>query len=136
MTASPVLALRRASRAALLADPGLVAALGGPNVFDEAPPRQPPPYVTFGDASSRDWSASLSSGDEQQFVVTVWSGARGVREALDIAARIVALLSDASLTLSGHRLIDLSYVALATRREQHGRFARADVRFRATTEIL
>ncbi len=136
MSASPVLALRRAVRAALVADPGLVAALGGPHVFDEAPPRQKRPYVAFGDASARDWSVSLSSGDEQVFVLTVWSGERGVREALEIAARIVALLSDAALVLAGHRLIDLSYVATATRREQNGRFARADIRFRATTEVL
>ncbi len=136
MSVSPVIALRRAVRAALLADADLVAALGGPHVFDEAPPRQRAPYVAFADASARDWSSCLSSGDEQMFVLGIWSGARGVRESLEIAARIVALLAEAELPLIGHRLIDLSYVATATRRESAGRFARAEIRFRATTETL
>lgn len=136
MTVSPILAMRRAVRVALLADAALVAALGGPHVFDEAPPRQPRPYVTFAEASARDWSSSLSSGDEQQLVLSVWSGARGMREALEIAGRIVAVLADADLALVGHRLIGLSYVGLATQREQTGRFARADVRFRAVTEVI
>ena len=54
MSVSPVIALRRAVRAALLADADLVAALGGPHVFDEAPPRQRAPYVAFADASARE----------------------------------------------------------------------------------
>ncbi len=56
------------------------------------------------------------------------------RWALDIADRIVAVLDEAQLTLAGHSLVDLRFVALVTRREQNGRLARADVRFRATTE--
>lgn len=136
MSASPILALRRSARAALLADAGLTAALGGLHVFDEAPPRQPRPYVTFADASSRDWSVDLSSGDEQQFTLTVWSSERGVHEALEIAGRIVTLLADAALTLSGHRLVNLSYSGVTTKREQGGRLARADIRFRATTEVI
>ncbi len=131
---SPVLALRRAIRAALLADAALTGLLGGARVYDEAPPGAPTPRIAFSDAQSRDWSAQASQGAEQMLVVSVWSGARGTREALDIADRVVALLDEAPLALAGHRLIDLRFVALATRREQNGRYARADIRFRATTE--
>jgi hypothetical protein len=134
MSSSPVLALRRALRAALAADAPLVAMLGGANIYDEAPPGAPAPRVAFGDAQQRDWSALLSRGAEQIVVLSVWSGARGTREALDIADRIIAVLDEASLTLAGHELVDLRFVTLATRREQNGRFARVDIRFRASTE--
>lgn len=131
---SPVLALRRAIRAALLADAALAGQLGGPHVYDEAPPGAPAPRIAFAEVQARDWSAQSSAGAEQILVLSVWSDARGMREALDIADRVVALLNEAPLTLAGHRLIDLRFVALATRREQNGRYARADMRFRATTE--
>lgn len=131
---SPVLALRRAMLAALSGDATLVALLGGARIFEEAPPGAPAPRIAFSDAQARDWSAQLSRGAEQMLVLTVWSGARGTREALDIADRVVAVLDEAPLTLEGHALIDLRFVALATRREQNGRYARVDVRFRATTE--
>ena len=131
---SPVVALRRAIRAALLADAPLVGLLGGPHVYDEAPPGAPAPRIAFSDVQSRDWSAQASNGAEQILVLSVWSSARGTREALDIADRVVSSLDEAPLTLAGHRLIDLRFLALATRREQNGRYARADIRFRATTE--
>lgn len=133
---SPVLALRRAILAALLADGALTASLGGAHVYDEAPPGAPAPRIALSDVQSRDWSAQNSSGAEQIVVLSVFSGARGMREALDIADRVVALLDEAPLALAGHRLIDLRFVALATRREQNGRYARADIRFRATTEFV
>lgn len=133
---SPVLALRRAIVAALASDATLVAMLGGARVFDEAPPGAPTPRVAFSDAQARDWSAQNSRGAEQMVTLTVWSAARGAREALEIADRVVARLDEAVLTLAGHRLIDLRFVALTTRREQNGRLARADMRFRATTEAV
>lgn len=131
---SPVLALRRAIRAALLEDDTLAQLLGGAHVYDEAPPGAPTPRVAFSDVQSRDWSAQNVQGAEQLLGLTVWSGERGARAALDIADRIVALLDEAPLQLTGHQLIDLRFVTLATRREQNGRYTRADIRFRATTE--
>ena len=133
---SPILALRRAMLAALSSDAALVASLGGAHVYDEAPPGAPTPRVAFSDAQSRDWSAQSSTGAEQMLTLTVWSGARGAREALDIADRVVAVLDQAPLTLVGHALVDLRFVAVATKREQGGRYARADIRFRATTEAI
>ncbi|MFV0279242.1 MAG: DUF3168 domain-containing protein [Rhodoblastus sp.] len=132
--ASPVLALRRAILQALAADAQLSAMLGGAHVYDEAPPGAPTPRVAFAETQTRDWSAQNSRGAEQFVVLTVWSGARGTREALDIADCIVARLDEAQLALAGHRLIDLRFMTTATRREQNGRYARADIRFRATTE--
>lgn len=134
MSASPVIALRQAMLARLIADAGLVAALGGAKIFDEAPRNAEQPYVLFAEAQSRDWSAQLVRGAEQFPTLSVISTQRGVREALDIAQMIVGLLDEAPLTLVGHTLIDLRFIAMETRREEKGRFARVNLRFRATTE--
>jgi len=134
MSASPVLALRKAIFARLASDARLIAALGGGKVFDEAPRNAEPPYVVFGDAQMRDWSAQLSTGAEHFLILTVYSTQRGVREALEIGQAVVELLNEAPLPLQDHQLIDLRFQAMETRREQNGRFARVNLRFRATTE--
>jgi len=136
MSASPIIALRMAMLARLVADAALVAALGGEKIFDEAPRNAEPPYVLFAEAQMRDWSAQLMRGAEQFLTLSVISTQRGVREALDIAQMIVGLLDEAPLALVGHTLIDLRFLAIETKREQNGRFARVNLRFRATTEYL
>ena len=136
MSGSPVVALRKAIRLALLANGPLVARLGGANVFDEAPREAIPPYVAYGDSLARDWSTATDRGTEQFLVVNVWSIQRGLREALDIADMIAGLLDDQPLALTGHHLVNLRLVALETRREANGRFARASLRLRAVTEAL
>ena len=135
MSVSPVVALRKAIRAYLLADAGFAAALGA-KLYDEAPRGAEPPYALFGEAQLRDWSADLSPGAEQLFTIGVTSTMRGLSEALELAQRIADLLDEAALTLQDHRLIDLRFLSMETRREQNGRFARVNLRFRATTEIL
>lgn len=134
MTISPIIALRKAIRARLSADSALVAALGAAKLYDEAPRGAAAPYVLLSEAKLRDWSASDSRGAEQLLTITVISIERGVAEALTLGERIVALLDEAPLTLEGHILIDLRHQSSETRREQNGRFARVDLRFRATTE--
>jgi hypothetical protein len=134
MSASPIVALRMAMLARLNADAALVAALGGQKIFDEAPRNAEPPYALFAEAQMRDWSAQLMRGAEQFLTLSVISAQRGVREALDIAQMIAGLLDEAPLALVGHTLIDLRFLAIETKREQNGRFARVNLRFRATTE--
>ena len=134
MSNAPVTTIRRAIRAALLGDATLVSLMGGAKVFDDTPSGTSAPYVVFADTLWRDWSATLSRGAEQIFVLSVWSTQRGVREALDIAERIIELLDEAPLVLDGATLIDLRFLQLETKRDGAGRFARANLRFRATTE--
>ncbi|PWB90616.1 DUF3168 domain-containing protein [Methylocystis sp. MitZ-2018] len=135
MSASPVIALRKAIRAYLFADSGFAAALGQ-KLYDEAPHGTEPPYALFGEAQLRDWSADLSPGAEQLFTIGVTSTMRGLSEALQLAQRIADLLDEAALSLEGHWLIDLRFLSMETRRDQNGRFARVNLRFRATTEYL
>lgn len=136
MIPSPVIALRKAIRAHLLADAALVGTLGGARIFDEAPRSQDPPYVFFADAQMRDWSVQDSRGAEQFVTLAILSTQRGLGAALDIAQMVVDRLDEAPLALDGHALIDLRFVSLETRRDQSGRFARVAVLFRATTEYL
>lgn len=131
-----VLALRSAIRAALVADPALVEALGGPHVYDDAPRDLAPPYVTFGATRLRDWSTSSDRGAEQHVELDVWGGADTMRPALNAASAIVHALDDATLVLNGHRLVDLRFASLETRRERNGRMIRVAMRFRALTEEL
>ena len=131
---SPVTALRKAIHAALAADAALTAQLGGAAVYDEAPREALPPYVTFGEASARDWSTATDHGLEQVVVINCWSTQRGARESLDIADRVAAVLHNAALTLTGHRLVNLRLVSQETKREAAGRFARTSLRLRAVTE--
>jgi hypothetical protein len=134
MSVSPVIALRKAIRARLFANAPFVAMLGGEKLYDEAPRGAEPPYALFAETQARDWSAQLSQGVEQFVVVSVISTQRGLKEAIEIGEAVVGLLDEAPLALEDHALIDLRYVGMETRREQQGRFARVNLRFRATTE--
>jgi hypothetical protein len=136
MTASPVVALRKAIRARLLMDGALVAALGGARIYEEAPRGAETPYVLFTDAEMRDWSTTLSRGSEHFLTLAVISTERGLGPALDVAQQIVDLLDSAALTLDDHELIDLRFASLNTKRDASGRFARVAMLFRATTEYL
>lgn len=134
MSTSPVVALRRAILARLVSDAALVGALGGAKVFEEAPRNVEPPYVLFADAQMRDWSAQESRGAEQLLVLSVISEQRGTREGLELAQRLIDLMDEAPLVLEGHVLVDLRFSSSEAKREQNGRLARVNLRFRAMTE--
>lgn len=133
MTSSAI-AVRKAIHATLAADAELVVLLGGARVYDEAPREAMPPYVTFGDLQTRDWSTSTDHGAEHFIALNVWSNQRGAREALAIAERVRALIDDQPLNLDGHRLVGARFTQLETRRENAGRHTRASLRFRVVTE--
>jgi predicted oxidoreductase len=136
MSTSSVTALRTAIHVKLAGASALVTTLGGTKIFDEAPRNIDPPYLTFSDTQVRDWSASLSRGAEHLFVIAVWSAERGTKEAIEIGNSVIGLLDDAMLDLDGYKLVNLRFVQFETKREANGRFARVNLRFRATTEDL
>ena len=136
MSGSAVAALRKAIRVALTADAILVGKLGEPRIYDEALRGGQPPYITFGDATMRDWSTGSDVGSEQFAVINVWSTQRGLREALDLSGDVQRILHDASFTLDGHRLVDIRFISGESRRESSGRFAKVSLRFRAVTEQI
>ncbi len=131
-----ILDLQAAIHARLTGDAGLVAALGGAQVHDQAPVNARFPYVTFARAASFDWSASLGDGEEHEVTLHVWSKARGKREALTIAEMVRALLHEAALTLAGHGLVNLRLEATDVGFVDDADAWRARLRLRAVTEPL
>ena len=133
----PLLALRRAIHARLAGDAELVRLLKGPRVYEEPPRGAQPPYVAFGEATLRDWSDTSGAGHEQLVTLLIWSGEPGAKQALDLGARVAALLDGAALALQGHRLVNLRLTAQELKRE--GRpdpLRRLALKLRAVTEVI
>lgn len=128
------LALRRSLHQSLAGHAPLVAVLGGPHVYDEAPRGAAFPYVTLGDAEVSDWSTGSSTGQEHRLTLHVWSRQGGQAEAHIIAGEIIAALEDVPLDPAGHRLVNLRFATADIRREADGRTWHGLVRFRVVTE--
>jgi hypothetical protein len=135
---SPILALRAAIRTRLVADAALLALLGGPRVYDEAPRGIDPPYVIFGDVTADDWSTGDIAGHRQTLSLVVWSSQGGDSQALSIVGELAELLADAPLVLAGHRLVLLRVAGEAVSRPEaadpSAGLRRATLRLVALTE--
>jgi Protein of unknown function (DUF3168) len=132
-----ILALRKAVHARLVADAALVTLLGGARIHDEPPRSASGVYAIFGDAEALDWSTSSDRGCEQTFRLVVWAAETGSAvRALEAGARIEALLHDASLTLTGHRLINLRSTDSTMAREPKTNLQKLTLVFRAVTEMV
>jgi hypothetical protein len=134
MSTNPALALQTALRATLLADAGLVTALGGEQVFDDVPREVPFPYVTIGDIETRDWSTQTSRGHEHTVTIHVWSRYRGRKQVQELIGEIDRILDGADPPISDYRLVNLSTVFWTAQRESDGEVYRGTVRLRAVTE--
>lgn len=127
------LALQKAVHAVLLADAGVSAAVGD-RIYD-AVPRDPAfPYLTLGDIATSDWSTGTELGAEHRLTLHVWSRGRGKAECAAALGAIEAALHDAALSLDGHTLVNLRFVAAEVRRERDGITWHGVARFRAVTE--
>ena len=129
-------ALQAAVQAALLANPALRAALGGPRVYDTLPREAAFPYVILGDARITDHSGDDAPLQEHQLTLHAWSRQGGHKEAHVITGALLQALDDAPLSPAGHRLVQLRFAIADIRREADGRTYHAIVRFRAVTEPL
>lgn len=127
-------ALQQAIFAALTADAGLTALLGGARVYDDVPVRAQFPYMTFAQTAERDWSTGGEEGSEHVVTLHVWSRGAGRKEALQIMGAARALLHDQTLSLSGHRLVNIRHEFSEARRDTDGETYHGIVRFRAVTE--
>ena len=84
----------------------------------------------------RDWSTAETRGAELTLQLDAISEQPGSREALALAERVIARLDDAPLAPAGWRLVRLVFQSLEAKREQNGRFCRAQAKFRALVEAL
>ena len=136
MTPDSIVQLRKAIRTCLCGNATLISRLGGPFVFDEPPRNQLPPYITFADVRSRDWSTSTDDGAEHIMTMDVWSRHNGVQEALEISALAAGVLETTVLSPVNHRVVSLQLQTVDTRREANGRLSRARQIFRIVTEEI
>lgn len=126
--------LQKAVYGALVANAGVVAALGEARIHDQVPRGAPFPYVTVGPITTRDWSTGTEEGSEHTLTLTAWSKARGAREVHLVLAAIHAALHDAALSIPGHRLVSLRHEMNDVVRERDGETWQGIARFRAVTE--
>jgi hypothetical protein len=128
-------ALASAIIAAARADDSVKTLVGNPaRVWDEPPAGAPYPYVTLGRMESRPADSSETEAIEHGVTLHVWSRHGGRAEAMDIIAALRARLHNASLSVSGRRLVLLltSYTDLF--RAGDGFTTHGVLRLRAITE--
>jgi hypothetical protein len=133
---SPALTLEQAMRDRLLAHAPLTALLGGSHVYDELPRGAHPPFVAMASIETRDWSVMEAKGHEHAVTIGVATRERSRELAEQIAGEIEAALDRATLTLTGHVLIDLQHIFTSVTRPRGGDHFGAVVRLRAVTEPL
>ncbi len=127
------LQLQKALLQVLKADAGLNEWVNR-RVFDHVPQQSDFPYITFGTASTYDWSTSTERGGEHLLTLHVWTHRASRKTVFDIMDRIERLLLSVPLPLEGHKLVSIrleyAQTALADNR---GSFAGV-MRYRAVTE--
>jgi len=129
--------LQQAVFAALSADAGVKAVLGDPaRIFDKPPGDAQLPYLLIGDGTEEDWGTASDDGAEHALTLHAWSRAGGRKEARAILAAVYAVLHDASLTVSGHSLVNLRFVLSQILVESDGLIYHAIARYRAVTEVI
>ncbi|MBX9759146.1 MAG: DUF3168 domain-containing protein [Beijerinckiaceae bacterium] len=134
MAFSSEILLRKSIRDQLVASPQLLARLGGPHVYDEAPRGKAAPYIVFTQGEMRDWSTMTETGAEHLIVLEVWSQKPGAREALEIAGLVADLLHEAALPMATARCVHARISSVETLRQNANRFVRARIRLRALVE--
>ena len=121
-------------RAALLADTALLALLGGGHVYDEVPRGEQALHVSFASVETRDWSVMDQKAHEHFVTIDVGTSERGRAQAQAICSRVEAVLDNAALVLTDHRLINLRAIFYNVARMKNEKTFGATLRFRAATE--
>ena len=129
--------LQQAIYSALIVDGAVKSLVGDPaRLFDDVPPDTVFPYVTLGEISTSDWSTSTERAFEHRVTLHAWSRYGGRKEVKDVMAAINDALHDASLSLTGHRLIDIFFQASDVFRDPDGETYHGVMRYRAITEPI
>ncbi len=126
--------LQRAVYQALSADAAIKAELGDPaRIYDDPPPDAVLPYLTIGEAQTRDWPG-VEGGLEHMIRLHVFSRYAGRREIKAVMGAVYDALHDVSLTLAGHALVNIRFVFGDAFRRRDGQTYQGALRFRAVTQ--
>lgn len=120
--------------ASLKTNSQLMSDLGGTRLYSEPYRGKHFPYVTLLVGPSRDWSTGTETGDEHQVTLHVWATTEKRSDVQHIMARIKQHMANASLSLTDHLLINLSYEMSDLKLERKDRISHGFLRYRAVTE--
>jgi hypothetical protein len=130
---SSSLELQKAIVARLRADITL-AGIVGQRVYDNPGPSPTFPYVTVGEDQIIPDRSQGYEGDDVTITLHAWSRHIDFSQAKRIIEAIRASLTDAPLTLTGYRLINLERVDSRTLRDPDGLTSHGVITFLARTE--
>lgn len=131
----PILSLKAALRAGLLADAAVSAALG--TAIYDAPPRgEAPPYLMLGDGIARENGTNDADGRIIDLELVIVTSERGSSQALTLAGVVEERLPLLALAPDGHRLVTLILRETLVRQDVANSLTRAILRLRAFTETL
>lgn len=120
----------------LVADAELTSLLGGEKIYDFTPERTRPPYITIGMTLEQDWSTSTEEGREHLVTLHSWASNNGRKTVAEISSKIQQIITNASLTMSNHKLINLVFEFNEIRRDVRGEVMHATTRYRIKTEPI
>lgn len=123
--------LQQAVYDALTADSGVSGLVAG--IHDYAPEDGPFPYIQLGEEALQDWSTKDVAGGEHTLTLHIWSQQRGHKQVKAIMTAVHDALHEASLTLSGYRLVMLRFTFGEILRDPDGVTHHGVMRFRALT---
>lgn len=124
--------LQTAVHTALTADAALMGMVEG--VFDHVPEKTGYPYVTIGNIRMRDMSAQGVTLLRAELAVSVYSRARGRKEAGDIMGELNRLLQNMAAPVEGYALLSLRHVASEITLERDGLTYQGRMRFEAVLQ--
>ncbi|WP_173931138.1 DUF3168 domain-containing protein [Chelativorans sp. Marseille-P2723] len=133
MTAAAI-ELQRAVAKRLGEEADLVAEMRGAKFHDVAPANLTFPYITFGRASTYDWSTATEEGSEHLFALHIWSTYKGRKEALRLMDMVRAALHEGELKFDDHHLVSLRLISTEMRFDEAISAYEGVMRFRALVE--
>ncbi|MCI5044183.1 MAG: DUF3168 domain-containing protein [Aquisalinus sp.] len=134
MLTQPAYPLQEALWLALTSDTALQLLLGNPpRVHDQPPPGAFFPFLTIGETRLRALEG-VEGAVEHDLRFHAWSQYEGRAELKEIISAVYDVLHNATLTVTGHRLVSLRFVFSDIFRKIDSETFHAVMRYRAVTE--
>lgn len=124
-------ALQKAIYEHLSADAELMGLLGSAGIFDRRLTERAMPYLVVAEIETRDFAPAT---EEHLVTLEAWSDGEGRKAVQVIAARVRALLHEASLAFDGAALVNLMHRSTRVKRAAKTKAFVAEMTFRAVTE--
>ncbi|MCF6322351.1 MAG: DUF3168 domain-containing protein [Rhizobiaceae bacterium] len=93
----------------LAANAQLATLIGPGRIYDDVPPNQHPPYVTFGRSNHLDWSTDSESGMEHEFELHSWTRENGRKEIYLIQEVLIEVLTGLIGAMDEHHIINFTH---------------------------